>query len=79
MGDVTAFSDRPGDQFFRANKQGRNTAFSVPASDGGSTVEGNFSMSPSGGDKNTGTHVQPADVSQANRVLPGEQDDPRFC
>ncbi len=41
--------------------------------------KGMYDTTPFGGDKNTDSHVQPADVSDANKTLPGEQEDPRFC
>ena len=44
--------------------------------DGG---ESQWSSTPFGTDKDSSTHVQPADVGEANQALPGEQDDPRLC
>ena len=44
--------------------------------DGG---KGQFTSTPFGNDKDNSTHVQPADLSAANKVLPGEQEDPRLC
>ena len=38
-----------------------------------------FAEVQAGGDKNTATHVQPAELSEANKVMPGEQPDPRLC
>lgn len=43
--------------------------------DGGS---GQWNSTPFGGDKNVKSHFQPCDVSQAAKVMPGEQPDPRF-
>lgn len=40
---------------------------------------GEYESTPFGNDKNNQSHIQPADLSQANRVLPGEQEDPRLC
>lgn len=38
-----------------------------------------YEGTPFGGDKNPQSHIQPADLSDANKVLPGEQEDPRLC
>ena len=38
-----------------------------------------YQGTPFGSDKNTKSHIQTADIGQARRVLPGEQDDPRLC
>lgn len=34
---------------------------------------------PFGGDGNTLSHIQGADLSAANKTLPGEAEDPRLC
>ena len=38
-----------------------------------------YDSTPFGGDKDTKTHYQPADLADANQTLPGEQEDPRLC
>ena len=38
-----------------------------------------YSSTPFGGDENNDSHYQPVDISQANKTLPGEQEDPRLC
>lgn len=38
-----------------------------------------YASTPFGTDKNTQSHIQPADLADANKVLPGEQEDPRLC
>ncbi len=38
-----------------------------------------FNAELPGGAKNTESHVQSADLGAANKVLPGEQEDPRLC
>ena len=38
-----------------------------------------YSSTPFGNDKNNTSHIQPADISAANKTLPGEQEDPRLC
>lgn len=44
--------------------------------DGG---KGQFDSTQFGTDKNSKTHVQPADLAAASKVMPGEQRDPRLC
>ena len=34
---------------------------------------------PSSGSRDANSHVQPADLGDANKTLPGEQEDPRLC
>lgn len=38
-----------------------------------------YSSTPFGGDKNTESHIQTANVADARKTLPGEQEDPRLC
>lgn len=38
-----------------------------------------YEGTPFGGDDDKTTHYQPAALSEANKVLPGEQEDPRLC
>ncbi len=41
--------------------------------------KGQYTSTPFGGDKNTSSHVQPANLADADKTLPGEQKDPRLC
>ena len=38
-----------------------------------------YTGTPFGTDKNTQSHIQPANIADANKTLPGEQEDPRLC
>lgn len=53
----------------------QKVAMSVDGIDGSES----YGETPFGGDGNNKTHVQPANIGNANRTLPGEQQDPRLC
>jgi hypothetical protein len=38
-----------------------------------------YDTTPFGGDEPNDTHFQPVDLSEANKTLPGEAEDPRLC
>lgn len=64
-----------GEQFFKANKGTRGSAFAVPSPIPMDDAQAGYGSTPFGNDKNVTTHLQPPAPEGA--TLPGETPDPR--